>query len=98
MKREATDQDVVLFLSTLWGSAHVIPCEPDSRLAMHTAVLMEAIGGFRPREILGMPYRDVELAVVRDPESRDRTRLVATFTVKRNKRRAKVVKKSQDDV
>lgn len=94
MKRE----DVVLFLSTLWGSAHLIPCEPDARLSMHGAVLLEAVAGFRPQEILGMSFRDVELAVVRDPVNRDRTRLVATITVKRIKRRAKIVKKGQADV
>lgn len=96
MKREATDEDVVLF-STLWGSAHLIPCEPDARLSMHGAVLLEAVAGFRPQEILGMSFRDVELAVVRDPVNRDRSRLVATITAKRIKR-AKIVKKGQADV
>lgn len=45
-----------------------------------------------------MLYRDVKLAVMRNPVKRDRTRLVATITVKNSKADTKAVRKGQVEV
>lgn len=61
---------------------------------MHSMVFMQAQGGFRPEEVLGITYKQVALDVVRDPENPRRTTLVATITIKRNKRKEKAIRTS----
>lgn len=86
-KVEATAEDIIVVLNTLWERAGDINCEPDTRLAFHAVLLTAGIGGFRPASMMRLPYRQVSLAVVRDPNDRTRTRLVATIVVKKNKKK-----------
>ncbi|RYC59464.1 hypothetical protein CHU98_g6760, partial [Xylaria longipes] len=85
-KVEFTVNDIGLILKTLWLCAHLVPfVAPIQRVVFHALVLMFAYG-FRQGMIMGMKYRDVTMAVIRD--DRNRRRLVATFTIRRNKLRA----------
>ncbi|KAF2731199.1 hypothetical protein EJ04DRAFT_16250 [Polyplosphaeria fusca] len=86
-KIEATDEDTVVLLNTLWQRADDIPCRPSTRLSFHGTLLLAAIGGFRRGTIERLRYRDVCLAVVRDPNDRSKTKLVVTPTIGKNKLR-----------
>ncbi|KAH0561978.1 hypothetical protein GP486_003316 [Trichoglossum hirsutum] len=79
---EFATTDIGLILNTLGLFADLITFVfPLQRLIIHGLILLFAYG-FRPGMILGMRYRDVVMAVVRDPEDRNRRRLVATFTIR----------------
>lgn len=83
---EFTVNDIGLILKTLWLSAHLITfVAPIQRVIFHALVLLFSFG-FRQGMIIGMKYRDVKMAVVRDDQNR--RRLDATFTIWRNKLRA----------
>ncbi|KAF1973216.1 hypothetical protein BU23DRAFT_568519 [Bimuria novae-zelandiae CBS 107.79] len=62
-----------------------IPCQPSTRVSFHGILLLAAIGGFRRATIASVKYRDVCLAVVRDPNDRSKTKLVVTPTIGKNK-------------
>ncbi|KAA8624040.1 hypothetical protein SMACR_12725 [Sordaria macrospora] len=81
-KTEATTDDVLLILSTLWERAVDIPCDPrhrdntpvlvtvrHNRAAFHTLVLIGSIG-FRPGTYENILYRQVKLLVVRNPDTK----------------------------
>ena len=90
-KVESTVTDIGRILKTLWLRADDIPfSEPIQRVTFHGLVLLFAFG-FRQGMIFGMLFRDVTLAVVRDPVERHKRRLVATYTIKRNKLRRNVL-------
>ena len=96
IKVEATPQDLIMYLQTLYLRADDIPCTPRTRVDFHGILLLLGLGGFRCGMVLGLKYRHVQLAVVRDPINRERKRLVATVTVVRNKiKRAGRSKKSK---
>ncbi|KAH7123438.1 hypothetical protein B0J13DRAFT_612184 [Dactylonectria estremocensis] len=67
-KKEATEEDVMLILTTLWTRPQDIPCSPKVRAAFHAAVLLGAIGGWRPASLVQVKYRDVEIGWLRDPD------------------------------
>jgi len=96
-KKEMTASDIVLMLVTLWTRARDIPCEPRERVAFHSLVVLDGIGGWRPGSLIGMKYGQVSLAIVRDPASPARTLPVVTPTIYHNKRRKKRILKSQDE-
>jgi hypothetical protein len=79
----STDVDVVL--KTLWLRADVIRCEPETRVSFHSIVLLAAIGGFRPGTLRSLKYSQFQVAVVRDPANRAKTKIVMTVYIKRNK-------------
>jgi 6-pyruvoyl-tetrahydropterin synthase len=86
-KIEATAEDVLVLLNTLWARADDIPCNTSTRLSFHGQLLLAAIGGFRRATILELNYEDVALAVVRDPDNRLKTKLVVTPTIGKNKQK-----------
>lgn len=47
---------------------------------------------------MNFKYRDIEMAVVRDPKDHNRTALIATINVEQNKRQANKAQTSQDDM
>ncbi|KAK3342329.1 hypothetical protein B0H65DRAFT_540038 [Neurospora tetraspora] len=95
-KTEATTDDVLLILSTLWERAVDIPCDPRHQLAFHTLVLIGGIG-FRPGTYENMLYQQVKLLVVRDPDTKQ-PRLVAEITINQNKLSANKIDKGADVV
>ncbi|KAH8655592.1 hypothetical protein BX600DRAFT_515367 [Xylariales sp. PMI_506] len=96
-KREMTSEDVLVLLRTVWTRGPDISCNAPDRLAFHTILVIEAIGGFRPGTVLGLRYDQVELGLVRDPIQSDKKRLVVTTTIHHNKQKTKTVKKDQSD-
>ncbi|KAF2727596.1 hypothetical protein EJ04DRAFT_451066, partial [Polyplosphaeria fusca] len=66
-KIEATADDIFVLLTTLWKRKRDIPCRPDSRVSFHGMVILGGTCGFRRGCIMRLTYRDVSLAVVRDP-------------------------------
>ncbi len=89
-KVEATAEDVIVLLTTLWTRAEDIPAPPRVRLVFHTTVLMAALGGFRPGTLMKLKCKDFELSLICDPDDPVHYKLVVTPTVNRNK-----IKKSQ---
>lgn len=51
-KVEATANDMLVFLDTLWERAEDIPCQPTTRVSFHGIVLLAGIGGFRRGTIM----------------------------------------------
>ncbi|KAJ5014209.1 hypothetical protein K4K57_001822 [Colletotrichum sp. SAR 10_99] len=98
VKTEATIDDILTFIDTLWTRASDIPCNAATRLAVHTTVLLDSLGGWRLGTLMNFKYRDIEMAVVRDPEDHNRTALIATINVEQNKRQANKAQTSQDDI
>lgn len=84
-KVEATAEDIIAILRTLWDRAEDIPASPLTRVCFHAVVLLSALGGFRPGAVLNLLYKDFTPAVVRDPDSLNKCKLMITVTVKRNK-------------
>jgi hypothetical protein len=80
-----TDEDCVVITNTLWERAADIVCDPDSRLAFHAAFVASALGGFRPGCLMRLPYRQVAVALVRDPLNPKRIVPVVTISIRRNK-------------
>lgn len=61
---------------------------PAQRVIFHALVLFFGYGGFHQGMIMdkgSLRYRDIDVAVVRDPEDGKTKRLVATSTIGRNK-------------
>ncbi|KXH65143.1 hypothetical protein CSAL01_10464 [Colletotrichum salicis] len=63
---------------------------------IHTIVLLDSLGGWRLGTLRNFKYRDIEMAVVRDPEDHKRTALTATINVELNKRQANIAQTSQE--
>lgn len=82
VKREATSDDVLLIISTLWRRASDIHAEPSVRVAFHCALVLGAFGGFRTGLIENITYGQIEMALIRVQGS---LRAVATITMTHNK-------------
>ncbi|KAH7016381.1 uncharacterized protein B0I36DRAFT_388981, partial [Microdochium trichocladiopsis] len=96
VKQETTAEDIAVFLDTLWTRSEDIPLTPTKRIAFHVYVLVVGIGGFRNSSVLGLPYRQVRFALVRDRDHPDSSKLVAHVLIIQNKRR-KNLRRTQDD-
>ncbi|KAI0399797.1 hypothetical protein F4802DRAFT_587765 [Xylaria palmicola] len=94
-KTEMTANDVMVLLVTLWTQARHIPCEPLTRVSFHTAVLMAAIGGFRPGELLPLKYNQVRFELVQDPKDPSQTRLVVSIQIRHSKVAANTIQRTQ---
>lgn len=62
-----SSEDVICVLAVTWLQAKHIPCAPRIRLAFHTATVLGGLGGWRPGSLVGIKYKDVAFAWVRDP-------------------------------
>ncbi|KAI0402513.1 hypothetical protein F4802DRAFT_599947 [Xylaria palmicola] len=86
---ELTARDIAKLPKTLWVCADDIPVQnPAQRVIFHALVLFFSYGGFRQGMIMGegsLRYRDISMAIVRDPEDGKTRRLVATPIIRRNK-------------
>ncbi|OAG09319.1 uncharacterized protein CC84DRAFT_1171913 [Paraphaeosphaeria sporulosa] len=72
-KIEATAEDVIVLLKTLWQRANDIPYQPSTRVSFHGILLLAAIGGFRRATITSIkisfsmtlvPYSPIYLASI----------------------------------
>ena len=91
-KVSLTVRDISLLLETLWLRADDIPIPSFlHQIILHIIVLLLAFG-FRQSMVIDAKYRDFELAIVRDPVSRTRKRLIFTPTIYRNKLKRSVLK------
>lgn len=97
VKKEITSEDVALLLQTLWRYAKDIPCTPLMRLSFHYMLLLGAVRGFRPGVLLGIQYLQISLELIRLPDTGEK-KLIATFTLKQNKKRKHAVKQHLLDV
>ncbi|KAL7905985.1 hypothetical protein GGI35DRAFT_126509 [Trichoderma velutinum] len=91
-KRETSPEDIIALLDVLWTRAKDIDCTPDVRVAFHSAILLAAIGGWRPACLLNIKYKDVELGWSRHL---NRTHLVATITIHQNKQNENRIERTQ---
>lgn len=91
-KRETSSEDVIILLDVLWTRAADIKCTPDVRVAFHSAVLLAAIGGWRPACLLNIKYKDVQLGWVRHL---NKTHLVADITIHQNKQNENRIERTQ---
>ncbi|KAF0330480.1 hypothetical protein GQ607_002359 [Colletotrichum asianum] len=97
-KVPTTAGDMTLYLDTLWRRADDIRCSPRQRVGTHLGLLLMGLGGFRPETIMGLPLQQVEMAVVRDPSDKTKTKLIAKITIYQNKQSTFSIKRKQDDV
>jgi hypothetical protein len=74
-----------LFLQTVWARAAILGIDPSKRVSFHGNTLISAAGGFRPGCLGDLRYRDVIMAILRDPDDPSRVRPAATITIRRNK-------------
>jgi hypothetical protein len=84
-KVEATADDVIVVLRTLWERAADLAIDTETRIFFHANVLLSAMGGFGPGCLGKTRYKDFVLSVLRDPRDRSKMKHVATITIKRNK-------------
>ncbi|MCJ1424610.1 hypothetical protein MMC29_002498 [Sticta canariensis] len=84
---EMTAREVGRLLKTLRLRADNIPVQkPIRRAIFHAIVLLCAYGGFRKGMVIGkFKFRDIKMAIIRDPVDRDRRHLVAITEITRNK-------------
>jgi hypothetical protein len=94
---EATPTDIIVALDTLWTRADAIRCNPDTRVSFHGKLLIESLGGFRTAAFMNLPYRQIQLAVVRDPDNPAKTKIVATIAVNIVKKRKHSGRGPKDD-
>jgi hypothetical protein len=80
-KIEAAAEDVIGIANTIWEQPRVVPCAPVTWLGFLGILLLAAIGGFRPKAIVNFRFKQVKLAVVRDPIDRSKTKIAVTFQV-----------------
>jgi hypothetical protein len=84
-KVEATSEDTIVVLRTLWERASDLAIDAETRIAFHANVLLSAMGGFRPGCLGKIRYRDILLSILRDPRDRSKMKHVSTISIKRNK-------------
>jgi hypothetical protein len=84
-KVEATAEDMMLVLTTLWTRAEDIPLSPLKRVSVANAMIQMSTGGFRPRTIEDTNCRQYTISLVRDPKDETRIRPVVTHNMKRSK-------------
>ncbi|KAF4448278.1 FluG domain-containing protein [Fusarium austroafricanum] len=94
-KRAISTEDLLLILDTLWIEAVHIPCLPKIRLGFHTAVVLGGAGGWRPASLLGLTYRDVEIALMRHPKDWSKISLVARIRIHHVKQKEDEIKRDQ---
>lgn len=94
-KKEATVEDVLLVLKTLWERGRDIPADPRRRTAFHSIILIAALAGCRPDVMTIIKYKDVELALIRGSAG---PVLVAKVTLTQNKRKEGRIRQAQDDM
>lgn len=85
---------MLLILSTLWGRSQDIILEPRLRVSFHGVLLLSAMGGFRIGVVKDLKYRQVQLAFVR---TGGKMQLVATITLRQNKKRKFIIRGAQDE-
>lgn len=84
---ELTARDIGTILKSVWLRADDNPIRmPVQRVIFHTLVLLFSFG-FRKGMIMGLWFRDISMAIVRDPEDRTKKRLVSITTIHWNKLR-----------
>ncbi|KAL2193986.1 hypothetical protein P885DRAFT_43988, partial [Corynascus similis CBS 632.67] len=74
VKVEATVEDIIIILKTLYRRETDIPASPLTRVGFHHTVLDLAIGGHRPGCLEDTLCRQYTIAIVRDPDDPTRTR------------------------
>ncbi|KAL2192268.1 hypothetical protein P885DRAFT_19357, partial [Corynascus similis CBS 632.67] len=84
-KVEATAEDIIIILKTLYKRETDIPASPLTRVGFHHTLLDLAIGGHRPGCREDTLCRQYTIAIVRDPDNPTRTRPIVTANINRNK-------------
>lgn len=90
-KRGFSQDDIAVFVDTLWLRPHLISCSPLQRLSVHAVIILAGLGGFRPGMLSRLKYAQFHVLLVRDGAGR--RRVAVNATIYRNK-----VRKSGDDL
>jgi hypothetical protein len=80
-----TSTDVGLTVETFWSNTHRLPGTPLTQLSFHNALLLSAIGGFRPGTVRTLHFWQFAVAALRNPKNREETQIVVTVNIMRNK-------------
>lgn len=96
-KVEMTARDVHRLLKALWQKAgDVLVPKPVDRNIFHALLLLLSYDGFWSGMMISrLNFRDVVMAVIRDPIDRERRRLVVILIVPRNKLKADALEQSK---
>jgi len=65
-KKEATADDIMLVLLTVWQRGRDIPCRPEHRFGFHCAVMLGGFGGWRTGETIQLLYKDTVIEWIQD--------------------------------
>lgn len=63
-----TGRDILLGLEKLWTEGEHINASPTVRHAFHGALLLSGVGGWRPKSVTMVHYRNVQLYWVKHPK------------------------------
>ncbi|KAK4249283.1 hypothetical protein C7999DRAFT_12855, partial [Corynascus novoguineensis] len=85
VKVEATAEDIIIILKTLYRRETDIPASPLTRVGFYHTLLDLAIGGHRPSCLEDTLYRQYTIAIIRDPNNPTRTRPIVIANINRNK-------------
>ncbi|KAK1983860.1 hypothetical protein LZ30DRAFT_687313 [Colletotrichum cereale] len=97
IKREATTDDILKMLDAIWANARDIPCSPKTRVSFAWVVILGGLCGFRPEVLMNMTYRQIQMAMVRDPSNTETAIPVATINVEHNKQKTNAIRRSQNE-
>ncbi|KAI0965360.1 hypothetical protein F4678DRAFT_485319 [Xylaria arbuscula] len=84
-----------LTLEQTFEKKEITPNNVMTCVAFHTAVLIAAIGGFRPGVFMWLKYKQVRFKLLQDPRDPSKRQLVATIQIRHNKQKNHIIQHSQ---
>ncbi|KAG8162722.1 hypothetical protein KVR01_007200 [Diaporthe batatas] len=91
-KKEATPDDIMMVINTIWNNPRDIDRDERLRVAFHSTILIGALGGFRPGAIECLKYKDIDVEMMNTSNGRA---LTAKTKVNQNKLRTGTCSKGQ---
>ena len=95
VKKETTEEDLLLVLQTAWERASDILCKPSQRVSFSGNVILGGIGGWRYESLRRVKYKDIEVGWLRDPADPTKVRPVASVHVRHVKRHGDEIERDQ---
>ncbi|KAI8674512.1 C2H2-type domain-containing protein [Fusarium keratoplasticum] len=95
VKKETTEEDLLLVLQTAWERASDILCKPSQRVSFSGNVILGGIGGWRYESLRRVKYKDIEVGWLRDPADPTKVRPVASVHVRHVKRHEDEIERDQ---
>ncbi len=85
VKVEASAEDVIIFLRTLYLRAEDFGLSPLETASFHAILLLASTGGFRTGQLVNTKFNQYKLSFIRDPNDRSQHTIICTPKIYRNK-------------